>query len=71
MDLRTQPCWDVIDPAIKPGGVLSTDPGLPDAWWATLSMSLGALASHTTTRIATPHTVPISQERVTATIESV
>ncbi|MGH3719676.1 MAG: hypothetical protein ACRDRI_12740 [Pseudonocardiaceae bacterium] len=56
---------------IKPGGVLSADPGLPEAWWATLGTSLGALATHTTTRIATPHTVPISQERVTATIEGV
>lgn len=56
---------------IKPGGVLSTDPGLAQAWWATLGTSLGALAAHTTTRIATPHTDLISQERVTATIEGV
>ncbi|MGH3871696.1 MAG: hypothetical protein ACRDSR_09305 [Pseudonocardiaceae bacterium] len=56
---------------IKPGGVLSTDPGLVQAWWATLGTSLAALAAHTTTRIATPHTVPISQERVTETIEGV
>ncbi|MEO7195357.1 MAG: hypothetical protein ABIZ05_11125 [Pseudonocardiaceae bacterium] len=61
----------VPHPAIKPGGVLSTNPELADTWWATLSMSLGALATHTTTRIATSHTVPISQERVTATIEGV
>ena len=56
---------------IKPGGVLITDPGLADAWWATLGTSLGALATHPTTRIATPQTVPISQERVRATIERV
>ncbi|MGH3771450.1 MAG: hypothetical protein ACRDRW_08660 [Pseudonocardiaceae bacterium] len=61
----------VPHPAIKPGGVLRTDPGLAEAWWATLGTSLGALATQTTTRIATPHTVPISQERVTATIEDV
>ncbi|MGQ0776616.1 MAG: hypothetical protein ACT4NY_19685 [Pseudonocardiales bacterium] len=57
--------------SIKPGGVLSSDPGLTQAWWATLGRSLGALAAQTTTRIATPHTVPISQERVTSTIERV
>jgi hypothetical protein len=56
---------------IKPGGVLITDPGLADAWWATLGRSLEALATQSITRIATPHTVPISQERVTATIEGV
>lgn len=56
---------------IKPGGVLGDDPGLVPAWWATLGRSLGALAAQTTTRVATPHTVPISQERVTATIERV
>lgn len=54
---------------IKPGGVLGNDPGLAPAWWATLGRSLGALATQTTTRVATPHTVPISQQRVTATIE--
>lgn len=56
---------------IKPGGVLITDPGLADAWWATLGRSLDALATQSVTRIATPQTVPISQERVTATIERV
>jgi len=56
---------------IKPGGVLITDPGLADVWWATLGRSLEALATQSITRIATPHTVPISQERVTATIEGV
>jgi hypothetical protein len=56
---------------IKPGGILDSDPRLSDAWWATLGTSLSALAAHTTTRIATPQTIPISQERVTATIEKV
>ncbi|MGH3550127.1 MAG: hypothetical protein ACRDQU_18845 [Pseudonocardiaceae bacterium] len=56
---------------IKPGGVLRTDPLLADAWWSTLGPSRGALATHTTTRVATPHTIPISQNRVTATIERV
>ena len=61
----------VTAPPIKPGGVLRRDPGLAQAWWATLGRSLGALAAQTTTRVATPHTDPISQERVTATIERV
>lgn len=56
---------------IKPGGVLSNDPGLAQPWWATLGRSLGALAAQTTTRVATPHTVPISQQRVTNAIERV
>jgi hypothetical protein len=61
----------VTVPPIKPGGVLSADPELPQAWWATLGGSLGALAMQATTRVATPHTVPISQERMTSTIERV
>ncbi len=56
---------------IKPGGVLDTDPGLTEAWWATMSRSLGALGAHSTIRVATPHTVPVCQRRVTATIEGV
>jgi hypothetical protein len=56
---------------IKPGGVLDTDPGLAHVWWATLGRSLRTLAAQTTTRMATPHTVPICQERVTAAIERV
>lgn len=56
---------------IKPGGVLCTDPGLTEAWWATMSSSLGALAAHSTIRVATPHTVPICQQWVTITIEKV
>ncbi|MGH3999938.1 MAG: hypothetical protein ACRDTJ_21040 [Pseudonocardiaceae bacterium] len=61
----------VTAPPVKSGGVLRTDPGLTEAWWATLSRSLGALAAQTTTRVATPHTIPIFQQRVTATIERV
>jgi hypothetical protein len=61
----------VTVPPIKPGGVLSVDPGLAQGWWATLGASLGALAAQATIRVATPHTVPISQQRVTLTIEHV
>jgi len=53
---------------VKPGGILTQGPGLDDAWWATLTRSLAALADATTTRVATPHTEPISQARVSATI---
>ncbi len=55
----------VIVPPIKPGGVLSVDPGLSRAWWATLGGSLGALAAQAMTRVATPHTVPISRDLAT------
>jgi hypothetical protein len=61
----------VTVPPVKPGGVLRADPGLAEAWWATMSRSLGALAAQTTIRVATPHMVPISQRRVTAMIERV
>ncbi|HEX5347449.1 MAG TPA: hypothetical protein VFW64_10195 [Pseudonocardiaceae bacterium] len=56
---------------VNPGGVLRTDPELGQVWWERLGTSLGALAAQTTTRVATPNTAPISQERVTATIERV
>ena len=62
----------VTAPPIKSqGGTLVVDPGLPDSWWATLKDSLGALASAATTRVATLHTAPITQARVTSTIEGV
>jgi hypothetical protein len=53
---------------IKPGGILTEDPGLDDAWWSTLTGSLAGLASAATTRVATLHTEPISQARVSAAI---
>jgi hypothetical protein len=56
---------------IKPGGILTTDPQLSASWWSTLDASLDALAAATTTRIATPHTSPITQARVEDTIRTV
>jgi hypothetical protein len=56
---------------IKRGGILQVDPHLPDSWWATLDDSLTALASQHTTRVATPDTIPITQTRLTSTIELV
>ncbi|WP_442856444.1 hypothetical protein [Frankia sp. CcI6] len=54
----------VADHPVKPGGILTTDPDLSEAWWATLRSSLTALAGHSTTRLATPHTETITQARV-------
>lgn len=56
---------------IKPGGILTTDPQLPDTWWETLDASLTALATVPTTRVATPDTEPMTQQRLTAAIEHV
>ncbi|ONH32827.1 hypothetical protein [Pseudofrankia asymbiotica] len=53
---------------VKPGGILTEAPALDEAWWSTLARSLAALAGADTTRVATPHTVPISQARLSATI---
>jgi hypothetical protein len=61
----------VADPPVKPGGVLTTRPELSDAWWETLNRSLDALASQSTSRQATPGMRPLTQERVTSTIEAV
>jgi hypothetical protein len=54
---------------IKSGGVLTVDPQLPASWWATLATSLDALTAADTTRVATLHTVPITQARVTTEIQ--
>lgn len=58
----------VTAPPIKPGGILTTDPGLSAAWWARLNASLGALAAVRTSRVATPHTVAMTQTRLTTAI---
>jgi hypothetical protein len=56
---------------IKPAGILTVDPHLPDAWWRALKSSLAALASAPTTRLSTPDTEPITQDRITSVIEHV
>lgn len=61
----------VTDASIKPGGTLTTEPDLSDAWWATLNSSLDALAKHPTTRIATSAGSRITQERITKAIQQV
>jgi hypothetical protein len=55
---------------VKPGGVLTGDPGLTGEWWAGLNSSLDALAAQRTTRVATPDTVTITQAHVDEVIRS-
>ncbi|WP_042162457.1 hypothetical protein [Streptomyces lydicamycinicus] len=55
---------------VKPGGTLTVDSQLSGVWWGQLNRSLDALARQTTTRIATPDTVTITQARVTQEITS-
>lgn len=50
---------------IKPGGTLIAVPDLSDGWWATLNASLNALSMADTDRIATLHSVPLTQARFT------
>jgi hypothetical protein len=50
--------------------VLSAQPELSDCWWRDLGASLDALAAATPTRVATVDTVPITQQRITATIQA-
>ncbi|XVS65999.1 hypothetical protein ACQPYE_08075 [Actinosynnema sp. CA-299493] len=58
----------ITDKPIKAGGTLKDNPGLSESWWETFRNSMQALAAHTTTRTATPHLHPVTQERVSATI---
>ncbi|MGH3871480.1 MAG: hypothetical protein ACRDSR_08210 [Pseudonocardiaceae bacterium] len=58
----------VADAPIKPAGPLWIAPELTDGWWATLDGSLTALAGQSTTRVATPDTVPITQKYLTAVL---
>ncbi len=56
---------------VKPGGILTAHPELSEAWWATFNASLTALADYATTRIATLHTEPMTQARLTTAINGV
>jgi hypothetical protein len=56
---------------VKPGGVLTEEPVLPDTWWVELNSTLDALAAHCTTRVATPDTVTITQAHVDEVIQAV
>jgi hypothetical protein len=61
----------ITDSSIKPGGILTIEPELSEAWWATLNSSLDALAKYPTTRIATSAGSRITQERITTAIQQV
>ncbi|MGW8851435.1 hypothetical protein ACWGNE_27105 [Streptomyces xiamenensis] len=49
-------------------GTLMVAPNLPDEWWVELSSSLDSLAAQSTSRVATPDTVTITQAGVSAAI---
>lgn len=55
----------VADRPVKPGGILTTEPDLSDAWWATFNGSLSALSAHSTARTA------VHQARIAETINRV
>ncbi|GAA2255058.1 hypothetical protein GCM10010430_43520 [Kitasatospora cystarginea] len=74
-DLDEAVMWRADETGLLPGkpvgtSVLATDPRLPDTWWQALNSSLDALASHHTTRIATPDTVAITQAGVSEAIRT-
>ncbi|MGW0731821.1 hypothetical protein [Streptomyces sp. NPDC002851] len=73
-DPHDEAMWRADETDLLPGkpigtSVLATDPELPDEWWKSLNTSLDALATHHTTRIATPDTVTITQDLITQTIQ--
>ncbi len=68
--------WRADETELLPGApvgtaVLSEAPELPDEWWEALNASLNALAAQSTTRVATPDTVTVTQALVTESIRSV
>ena len=62
---RVEETEQVTTPVLQSGGVLTCDPGLSSEWWQRLHASLQALATVDIARVATPHTHPISQQRIT------
>ncbi|MFI2073042.1 hypothetical protein [Streptomyces triculaminicus] len=61
--------WRADETDLLPGSpigssVLVADPHLPGAWWEALNRSLDALAAQSTSRVATPDTVTITQSGV-------
>ncbi|MFI0943202.1 hypothetical protein [Streptomyces sp. NPDC021020] len=55
---------------VKPGGVQTEEPVLPDEWWAGMNGTLDALAAHRTSRIATPDTVTITADHIAEVIRT-
>jgi hypothetical protein len=56
---------------VRARGAIPSDLELPREWWQTLTTSLDNLSRQHQTRIATPDTEQITQDLVTATIQSV
>ncbi|MEV5938714.1 hypothetical protein [Streptomyces sp. NPDC051994] len=72
-DAEEAAMWRADETELLPGGpigtaVLSEDPQLSDAWWRAFNASLDALATQSTSRVATPDTEAITQDLVTASI---
>jgi len=68
--------WRADETELLPGdpagsAILSEAPELPDDWWEALNASLDSLAAQSTTRVATPDTVTITQTLVTESIRGV
>ncbi|MEU5048653.1 hypothetical protein [Streptomyces sp. NPDC021096] len=55
---------DLLPDAPVGSSVLLADPRLPETWWEALNRSLDALAAQSTSRVATPDTVVITQAGV-------
>lgn len=69
---RVEETEQVREPVIQTdGGILTEQPNLPGQWWQQLHTSLHALATTDTARIATPHTRPISQQRISDLIATI
>ncbi|MFJ2025697.1 hypothetical protein ACIODW_18110 [Streptomyces sp. NPDC087897] len=65
--------WRADETGLLPGepigtAVLGKEPTLSEEWWRAFGASLDALARNTTPRVATPDTVTITQQLVTASI---
>lgn len=61
----------VTEQVVQPGGILTRDPGLPGSWWQRLAVSVAALGTVPTARVATPHIRPITQQRVSERVHAV
>lgn len=68
---RVDETEQVTEPVIQAGGILTEHPDLTEQWWQRLHTSLQALAIVDTARLATPHTRPITQRRVSDLIAMV
>lgn len=61
----------ITDPVVQSGGILTYDPELPQVWFQNLADALDTLTTVPTARVATPHTRPITQQRVTEMLQVV